>query len=191
MSDDRTDPGGTTGPHDTPPAPAAGSGAVSGAGAPWARKQSDQDEIRHSALVGFMSVPVGRRFPLRRSTVLMAVAFVGLATVLYFNPPASTSAPSGGAVVGGYYVPGATPVSTTTTSTTSTTTTTTPPTAATTTAPAPTTQPSRSSTTTTTAAPAGGTGSGGTGSGGTGPAQTTTTAGTGQLGGTTSSSNSG
>src|SRR6266852_4727887 len=41
----------------------------------------------HSALVGYMSVPVHRRLPIRRSTLLMVVAFLGFGTLLYFNPP--------------------------------------------------------------------------------------------------------
>jgi hypothetical protein len=103
-------------------------------GAPASEPESH--EVKQSALVGYMSVPVHRRFPIRRSTLLMAVAFLGFGTLLYFNPPQSTS----GAVVstpnGDYYVPGATKIDDTTTTTRPTTTTT----------------PTRSSTTTTTTA---------------------------------------
>ena len=192
VTDDRTGSDGTTGPDEPAdrPSPASGQSGV-GARAPWEPKEPGQDEVRHSALVGFMSVRVGRRFPLRRSTILMAVAFVGLATLLYFNPPTSDSTPSGGAVVGGFYVPGATPVSTTTTTTTL------PPSTTTSSPSTTTTQPGRpvastpTSTSTTTTAPTGGTGFGGTGSAGTGSASTTTTsAGSGQFGATTSTSTS-
>jgi len=94
-----------------------------GARAPWARKDPRADDrVKHSPLVGYMSVPVHRRFPIRRSTLVMAIAFLGLGAVLYFNPAQSDTK---GAVVGGYYIPGAVPVSTTTTSPTSTSTTTT------------------------------------------------------------------
>ena len=80
---------------------------------------------RTNPLFGFMSVPVSRRFPIRRSTLLMAVAFVGFGALLYSYPPQSTS---GGAFIKGsdgqtYFVPGAISASTTTTTTTSTTTT--------------------------------------------------------------------
>ena len=68
-----------------------------------------------------MSVPVSRRFPIRRSTLVLVVAFLGLGTVLYFNPPQS-DASGKGAVVGGYFVPGAVAVSTTTTTPPTTTT---------------------------------------------------------------------
>ena len=51
-------------------------------------------------LFGFMAVPVSRRFPIRRSTLLMAVAFIGFGTLLYINPPQSTSI-GGGALING------------------------------------------------------------------------------------------
>lgn len=126
---------------------------------------SPSGELRHSALVGFMSVPVHRLLPLRRSTLLMAVAFVGFGSLLYVYPPQpATSGP--GAVVhtssGDYFVPNATPVSTTTTTTTvppatttttsSTTTTTVAPESSTTTAPPPTTAATSPATTSTTRA---------------------------------------
>jgi hypothetical protein len=99
---------------------------------------------QYSALVGFMSVPVHPRLPIRRSTLLMVLAFIGLGTLLYFNPPQSTAT---GAVVhtpnGDYFVPGATPVDASTTTTvpptTTTTTTTARPVATTTTTGQPTT----------------------------------------------------
>jgi len=159
--------------------------SASGVRARWTRKSAgENDEVQHSALVGFMSVPVHRRFPIRRSTLVLVVAFLGLGTVLYFNPPES-DATAKGAVVGGYFVPGAVAVSTTTTpppttavpptTTTTTTTTTAPrgPAATTTTGPAfPGTTPTtaRGATTTTTPAPVVG-GAGGA------PGSTTTTTG--------------
>jgi hypothetical protein len=154
--------------------------------APWERKDPN-DEVKHSALVGFMSVPVARRFPLRRSTLVMAVAFIGLATLLYFNPPQSSTNTGSGVVLhtpqGDVFVPNAAPVNTTTTTTTAP-----PPTTTTTDVRSPTTTtfsttPSTSpstSTTTTTTLPGGGS------------AATTTTSGgptgTNGFGGTTTTS---
>ena len=151
--------------------------------APWERKDRDADDaVRHSALVGFMSVPVGRRFPLRRSTVVLVVAFAGLATLLYFNPPQSTSTGSGVVLhtpQGDVFVPNATPVSTTTTTTTA------PPATTTTTVPRATTtfptgssngtSTSTSSSTSTTTTVSGNGGSGTTGPGNTLPGSTGTT----------------
>ena len=66
---------------------------------PWGRRRaagrSGDDEVRHSALVGFMSVPVHRRFPIRRSTLLMLVAFLGFGTLLYLYPPTGTTTGTG------------------------------------------------------------------------------------------------
>jgi cytoskeletal protein RodZ len=110
------------------------------------------DRVAHSPLVGFMSVPVHRRLPIRRSTLLMAVAFVGFGTLLYFNPPDSTPTSTGQVVhtsSGDFLVPGAIRLPTTTTTTTATTTSapaiTTPPA---TTAPPATTGPAGEATTT-------------------------------------------
>lgn len=88
-----------------------------------ARPASEPAEERHSALVGFMSVPVHPRFPIRRSTLLLVLAFLGFATLLYFNPPASTSTVVLHTPSGDYEIPGATklPASATTTTTTTTT----------------------------------------------------------------------
>lgn len=154
--------------------------------APWERKDGADDAVRHSALVGFMSVPMSRRFPLRRSTFVMAVAFVGLATLLYFYPPQSTSS---GVVLhtpqGDVFVPNATPVNTTTTTTTAP-----PATTTTTVVPAPTTtfrtSPSTSTSTSTTTTVTGNGGSGTTGPGTTSGAGSTGTTGTGGTGTTTS-----
>ena len=89
--------------------------------APWSRKPPGEDPAEHSTLVGFMSVPVHRRFRLRRSTLLMAVAFVALGVVLYFNPTQSTSTVTVRGADGNYYqVPGAVLTAPTTTTTTTT-----------------------------------------------------------------------
>ncbi len=167
----------------------SGSPAPPRARAPWERKDPNGDEVKHSALVGFMSVPMGRRFPIRRSTFVMAVAFIGLATLLYFNPPEAATNTGSGFVLhtsqGDVFVPNATAVSTTTTTTT-------PPAATTTTAaPSPTTTvfsgslgaSTTTSTSTTTTRPTGGgaattttttTSAGSTGTNGFGSASTST-----------------
>ena len=44
---------------------------------------------RHSALVGWMSVPVHQRLPIRRSTLLMIILFLGFGTLCYLYPPNS------------------------------------------------------------------------------------------------------
>jgi hypothetical protein len=176
------EPGTGPGPEE---ADSLGSLGVPRARAPWERKDPADNEVKHSALVGFMSVPVSRRLPIRRSTFLMVVAFAGFATLLYFNPPVNDSI-KGGAVVNGYYVPGAVPVSTTTTTTTvpPTTTTTVPPSSTTTTVPSrsTTTTSTSPSTSTTTTVPRGGTSGGGA---------TTTTSTTAPFGGPTSGATGG
>ncbi len=76
-------------------------------------------EVQRSPLVGFMSVPLHTRVPIRRSTLLMAVAFAGFATLMGFYPPASSvkaTDTSSGSVLPGV-IPA--PVTTTTTTTTS------------------------------------------------------------------------
>jgi len=181
-----SDPPGGTGPdRDDEPTLVDHPTSASGIRARWSRRSPDQnEEVQHSALVGFMSVPVHRRFPIRRSTLVLVVAFLGLGTLLYFNPPQS-DVTGKGAVVGGYFVPGAVAVSTTTT--TPPTTTTVPPTTTTTTSRGPavttTTGPvfpgttattARGATTTTTSAPVGGGAAG----------STTTTTGAGATGST-------
>ena len=55
------------------------------------RSRPDTDP-KHSALVGYMSVPVNPRFPIRRSTLLMVVLFLGFGTLCYLYPPAGNSA---------------------------------------------------------------------------------------------------
>ncbi len=145
-----SDPGGSDGDGGPPPEDEPTSRL--GARAPWAKKDpAVDDEVKHSALVGFMSVPVHRRFPIRRSTLAMAVAFLGLGTLLYFNAPQSDTASAGtGSIIrtpdGDFVVPGATKV----TPVTSTTTTTRPPAPTTTTTLRSSTTTAQGSTTTTT-----------------------------------------
>ena len=175
-------------PEDADPARTSGRDPLARAGPtlPWERKEpAGEDQVKHSALVGFMSVPVSRRLPIRRSTLLMLVAFIGLATVLYFNPPQSTDSGSGVVIhtpQGDVFVPNATSVSTTSTTTPASTTTTSTrppvPSPSTTTSGSSGGSSSASSSTTTTG------GSGGTGGPGT---TTTTTGGAGQTGAPTSS----
>jgi hypothetical protein len=186
VSDDDSVTRPSDGAEDAADVTDVGSVSTPRARAPWERKDP-KDEVRHSALVGFMSVPVARRFPLRRSTLLMAVAFIGLATVLYFYPPQSSTDTGSGVVLhtpqGDVFVPNATPVSTTTT----TATTTAPPATTTTVVPSPTTtvfsttpstfapkSTTTTTTTTTTTVPGGGSAATTTTSGGFG--STTTSA---------------
>ncbi len=99
-----------------------------GVRAPWARKDpSKGDEARHSALVGSMSVRVHDRIPLRRSTLVMVVAFLGFGVLFYLYPAQSTTTGPGTVVHtqnGDYFIPGATRVAPSTTTTSSATTTT-------------------------------------------------------------------
>ncbi len=87
----------------------------------------------HSALVGLMAEPLSRSVPVRRSTVLMLVAFLGFGTLTLLYPPApkpittiTTNNPNG-------IIPGILGTTTTTTHPVATTTTTTAPPVATTT----------------------------------------------------------
>jgi hypothetical protein len=85
-------------------------------------------DLKHSKLVGYMSVPVHRLLPIRRSTLLMIVAFIGFGILLHTYPPQSASATSAGTFIKGadgqeYFVPSATKVSIPTTTTTTPTTT--------------------------------------------------------------------
>jgi hypothetical protein len=110
-----------------------------------------EEPVPHSRLVGLMAVPISRSVPIRRSTALMLVAFLGFGTLGYLYPPKTsttsgtgTSGSTGNGVIPGVFVPA---TSTTTTHPNAVTTTTRP--AATTT----TTSTSTSSTTTTTRPP--------------------------------------
>jgi hypothetical protein len=117
----------------------------------------DTADEKHSALVGYMSVPVHRLLPIRRSTLLMIILFLGFGTLCYLYPPASTATvitcksdgtctASTGTFSG---VPATTTTTTTTTVppiTTTTITTTTSPPATTTTTPTRTTSPTTSTT---------------------------------------------
>jgi hypothetical protein len=110
-----------------------------------------EEPVPHSRVVGLMAVPISRSVPIRRSTALMLVAFLGFGTLGYLYPPKTsttsgtgTSGSTGNGVIPGVFVPA---TSTTTTHPNAVTTTTRP--AATTT----TTSTSTSSTTTTTRPP--------------------------------------
>ncbi len=106
-----------------------------------------EPEVKHSALVGYMSVPVHPRFPIRRSTLLLAVAFVGFGILLYLYPPRTAYSP-GSLITGanGEQLQVVPVTSTTTTTVPSSTTTTTTPVRP----PPTTTGPSPTTTTTTT-----------------------------------------
>jgi len=109
--------------------------------------------VPHSALIGLMAEPVSRSIRVRRSTVLMLVAFCGFGTLTLLYPPAAravttitTTNPNG-------IIPGLLPATTTTTHP-ATTPTTAAPVAPSTTIPASTTtSPGGPGTTTTTPAP--------------------------------------
>jgi len=92
-------------------------------------------DLKHSKLVGYMSVPVHRLLPIRRSTLLMVVAFIGFGILLYLYPPQSAPVVYTGPN-GEQYNLTPVPVTTTTTSTT-----TTQPTTTSTTGPTATTRP--------------------------------------------------
>jgi hypothetical protein len=153
-------------------------GGDAGAGPDAGGQEPDDSGQKHSALVGFMSVPVHPRLPIRRSTLLMVVAFVGFGTLWYLYPPASSAAASGGGRGSVCLAPGLCRGSTNVTpAPTPTTTTTSPPaTTSTTTATTTTTAPSTSTTTTSSPSPTTtGTSQPGAGAGGTGQTTTTTT----------------
>ncbi|HEV3132411.1 MAG TPA: hypothetical protein VGY51_10655 [Acidimicrobiales bacterium] len=155
-------------------APGGGAGAGPDAGGP----EPDDSGKRHSALVGFMSVPVHPRLPIRRSTLLMVVAFVGFGTLWYLYPPASSGAASGGGRGSVCLAPGLCRGSTTVTPAPTPTTTTTSPPATTSTTTATPTTPAPSPSTTTTSSPSPtttGTSQPGAGASGTGQTTTTTT----------------
>ncbi|HEX7458988.1 MAG TPA: hypothetical protein VF279_00050, partial [Acidimicrobiales bacterium] len=100
-----------------------------------------EEPVPHSRLVGLMAVPISRSVPIRRSTVLMLVAFLGFGTLCYLYPPNSTTT-SGTPTTGSGGIPGVFVPSSTTTTTTTThpsATTTTPPGGSTTTSPSTTT----------------------------------------------------
>jgi hypothetical protein len=110
-----------------------------------------EEPVPHSRLVGLMAVPISRSVPIRRSTALMLVAFLGFGTLGYLYPPKTsttsgtgTSGSTGNGVIPGVFIPA---TSTTTTHPNAVTTTTRPGAATTT------TSTSTSSTTTTTRPP--------------------------------------
>jgi hypothetical protein len=51
-------------------------------------------EVMHSPLVGFFSAPLHRRIPVRRSTVVLLVGFLGFGSLLYLHPPRTSTTPS-------------------------------------------------------------------------------------------------
>jgi hypothetical protein len=101
--------------------------ATRGFSAPEPKVDGEEDPVqKHSALVGYMSVPVHRLLPIRRSTLLLIVLFLGFGTLCYLYPPntGAITCTNGSCSVNGSVV-GTLPPTTTTTSTAPTTTTTT------------------------------------------------------------------
>jgi len=143
--------------------------------------------VPHSRLVGLMAVPISRSVPIRRSTALMLVAFLGFGILGYLYPPETstpsgtgTSGSTGNGVIPGVFIPAS---STTTTHPNAATTTTGPggPTTTTSTSTSSTTTTTQPTTTTTSTGPLGSTTTTTTRTGATTttqPAATTTTTGT-------------
>ncbi|HEX7442642.1 MAG TPA: hypothetical protein VF320_02080, partial [Acidimicrobiales bacterium] len=50
-----------------------------------------EEPVPHSRLVGLMAVPISGSVPIRRSTVLMLVAFLGFGALCFLYPPNSTT----------------------------------------------------------------------------------------------------
>jgi hypothetical protein len=144
-----------------------------------------EEPVPHSRLVGLMAVPISRSVPIRRSTALMLVAFLGFGILGYLYPPKTstasgtgTSGSTGNGVIPGVFIPA---TSTTTTHPNAVTTTTRPagPTTTTSTSSSSTTTITRPPTTTTSTRPVGSTTTS-TGAGATNttqPGSTTTTTG--------------
>ena len=79
-------------PDDTQVNPTVRMSRPPGYSAPGAPPSApDPPGEKHSALVGYMSVPVHRLLPIRRSTLLMVILFLGFGTLCYLYPPASTA----------------------------------------------------------------------------------------------------
>ena len=130
---------------------AAGDAAHGGSDDPRPTGEVAEEKVPHSALAGLMAEPVSRSVPVRRSTVLILVAFLGFGTLMYLYPPTTktfttytTNNPSG---LPTGLVPA--PTSTTTTVPPSTTTTTAPSASTTTSSSTTSTTPGVSTTTTT------------------------------------------
>ena len=104
-----------------------------------------------SALVGLMAAPLSRSVPVRRSTVLMLIGFLGFGTLMALYPP--TSKPAIGTANGQTVIPLVPATTTTTTRPPATTTTTRPPTTTTSTTGSPTTTVPGATSTTTAAVP--------------------------------------
>ncbi len=133
MSDDPS--GGGSG-HPTEPLHLGPRTVAMGAGNTGHAEQagSEQPRPKKSRWSGFLSAPVHRRVPLRRSTVLMVAAFVGCVVLSALYPPSTAILPGTTGSTGINVIP--------VTTTTTTSTTTVPPTTTTTTVasrPAPTT----------------------------------------------------
>jgi hypothetical protein len=75
--------------------------------------QRGRERARRRGLRGFMGRPVTKALRVRRSTVLMVVAFLGFGALTLEYPPKSTTTPKDGS--GTFVIPGVTPSSTTTT----------------------------------------------------------------------------
>jgi len=84
-----------------------------------------EEPVPHSRLVGLMAVPISRSVPIRRSTVLMLIAFLGFGTLCYLYPPnnstTSGTSTNGTGGIPGVFVPSATTTTTHPSATTTTT----------------------------------------------------------------------
>jgi hypothetical protein len=79
-------------PDDTQVNPTVRMSPPPGFSAPRAQPPApDPSDEKHSKLVGYMSVPVYRLLPIRRSTLLLIILFLGFGTLCYLYPPASTA----------------------------------------------------------------------------------------------------
>jgi len=79
-----------------------------------------EEPVPHSRLVGLMAVPISRSVPIRRSTALMLVAFLGFGTLGYLYPPktsttsgSGTTGSTGNGVIPGVFIPATSTTSTT------------------------------------------------------------------------------
>jgi hypothetical protein len=68
-----------------------GTPATATTGPPTTGSTPVVEPVPRSKLVGFMAVPITRAVPVRRSTVLMLVAFLGFGTLTYLYPPDGTA----------------------------------------------------------------------------------------------------
>jgi hypothetical protein len=70
--------------------------------------------VPHSSLVGLMAEPISRTVPVRRSTVLMLVFFLGFGTLTYLYPPAGPATTTVTTTTPGGRIPDLIPAPTTT-----------------------------------------------------------------------------